>query len=809
MKKCIIIDEVRGYVVARLCYTIGVIFFGGIRMKRNFLFLIICIFAVSLFITGCESVPETKKDFDIPEVAKIQKVLDDLSVAVMDNNAERIAGSFSETCPRRQLELNALKRFMAAAKLDNYSQTVIGAERLRDGVVCTVSISCEGTSDSKSINSEVTRNIYFVFEDGAWRIGDYNYYPYMNPTVIVGNESALYDAASMISEALDSQLRTDTEHLQAYGDIILVGTPYDNASILELEEKGLTLVKVTDDYPGNSDGIVQVLSNVENYRHVLLIQGSSLKAAESSVRYMAEYMKDNPYINPGVYFIEEDGLRKAAPLEMSTLVTLDTEKTSRRLREVQKHMEANLSIMQEELQAEKVQLTREQGYISNAYSEDLPKVFSRYEFYPEQSLYDSMVMINANYTDNRLCTAAFELPSGNGGGTAYAYADFLNGSIRVVDNAKEDKGLLLGGGPLHTLTAHEINDSGNELEISVLGASMLRLAGFSTSEVYNIRASKGNTVFFNIGKGLAAVPGSPVVNTPTLQLDLGELLAAYNDVSFLSYENDYANLSTEETSEISDRARELFRQPGRLPGEAPEKVPFRESELEDKPDMPHNTEEIYGLLRNTFIIDDSPGIFSTLDEARDGLRSAMGSLLAAKCTRYIVNTASRYPASQFDYACYAAGLINVEYPNAYAEASLNSRLLKSLSGGISNLLSDDAEKTQKVIDILSDIADDERSSDMFFFPDYCIANKTASHWDKALLAFGLYGQLTGSTDNIYVALGESSSYLVFMEEDRWKYLDCRYNTIKDFVDDNIYAAFNRDFVYNERLGIGDVPEFAK
>jgi anaerobic ribonucleoside-triphosphate reductase len=111
--------------------------------------------------------------------------------------------------------------------------------------------------------------------------------------------------------------------------------------------------------------------------------------------------------------------------------------------------------------------------------------------------------------------------------------------------------------------------------------------------------------------------------------------------------------------------------------------------------------------------------------------------------------------------------------------------------------------------VLGDIEDEERNSDMFLFPDYCIANKAGSHWDKALLAYGLYSRLIGSTENTYIALGESSSYLVFMEEDQWKYLDCRYNVVKDFLEDDIYAVFNKEFVYNKKLNIGEAPDFIR
>jgi hypothetical protein len=222
----------------------------------------------------------------------------------------------------------------------------------------------------------------------------------------------------------------------------------------------------------------------------------------------------------------------------------------------------------------------------------------------------------------------------------------------------------LGGSSAHTLTAHEIRGSGNELEISGSGISMLRLAGFSADEVYNTTSDKGNAILFNIGSGYAVSPGSPVVHTPELQLPIDRLQSIYNDGVFLSYENNASNLDAEEASAIYERSKELFRLSGRPPKDAPAKVPVGKSELEEKLYVPNSLEDIYSLLRNTFIIDDAPGVFSTLDEARDKLRSAMGNLLAVKNTRYIINTASKYPASQFDYARYAAGLINVEHPGA-------------------------------------------------------------------------------------------------------------------------------------------------
>ncbi len=774
-------------------------------MKKHIFIIILLILALAL--PGCSMDQEAGRGFDIPEAEKIQKLLDDFSKAVMEKNKEAMTGSIWEECPSRQLELDSLNMLMAGGELNSYSQSVLSARRLKDGVICTVRTSWKGTYGDKEREGGSTRDMYFIYGDSAWKIGDFNYHPYISPTIVVGSDSELYDAAYSMSEALVSRLRTDTEHLQTYGDIILVGTPYDNASILDLEEKGLTAARVTDEYPGNSLGIVQVLSNVGSYRHVIIIQGSEVKTAESSIIYMTQYIKKNPYINPGVYFIEESGLRIASALELTTLVTLDMEKSSQRIRDVQKQIEANLSVMEEELLSEKAQQEREQLYLDNKYQEDYPKVFSRYQFYPQHSPFDGMVLVNAGYAGDKLCTDAFRLPYGANAGTAHAYAGYMRRSVKLSDDKDhDDKGPLLGEDVSHTLAAHEIDTSANEMELSALGTAILRLSGFSPEQVFTASASKGDSVFLNIDAGYTISPADNSVLDPQLQPPDARLVSLYNDGSFIDYEDNTSNLDAEEAASISEVAGSLFKLNDPSGRKAPESVPFGGSELYEPLSMPDDSEEIYDLLRTTYISDDSPCLFSTLDEAREQLRIAMGRLLARKCSRYLVNAAVRYPSSQFDLARYAVGSINVEHPEAYAEASENSLAVKQLSGGIANLLSDTSDKTDKLLEVLEGISEEEEAVDSFLFPDYCAARKKGSHRDKALLAFGLYSRMTGNSADAYVALGENSSYLIFKQEDQWQYIDCKYNTLTDFIEDEPYVVFNKSFVYNKSLEIGYLPD---
>ncbi|MGE5632303.1 MAG: hypothetical protein ACM3TR_14570 [Caulobacteraceae bacterium] len=787
-------------------------------MKKKLAFLILILVFILAVLSGCSENAELRSTFDIPEAGNIQQALDNMSDAVVARDLEKYAIYISELCPRRTEELNTMKAFISSNKLKTYSQSIKKAKRLKDGVVCTVETFYEGVSKEKNVSSRYSKDIYFIFESGTWKIADYNYYPYMNPTVVVGSDSTLYDAASSLSQTLAGELKTDSEHLQTYGNIILVGTPYDNASILDLEERGLTYVKVTDEYPGSNAGIVQVLINADNYRHAVIIQGSNISVAEDTLKYMTQYLSENPYMNPGVYFVENDRLKKASPLELTTLTTLDMSKTEQRIKEVQKHVETNLELIQEEIQLEKEQLAREIKYVSSPFKEDYHEVFERYGFNEEQAFRNSMILINSDYTDAKLCTSIFELPYGNKPGTVYAYTNYIYKKAAAhPDETQIKTEALLKGTDIHVFTADEMNGLkgyedkiiSNEYEASCYGTAMLRLEGFSENEAFNALSGNHASVFCNIGSGYAVGFGSPVPYTSEIKYRTGEISSIQNEGGFIDFKGLNSNLGESLILQIAANLAGPYDLSKKLSEEKLSRTSFKESESEQSSYLPYSAADIYSLLRTTFITDDTTCIYSTLGEAREKLRLAMGELLSVKNMRFLVSNASRYPGSQFDYALYAAGLINVEYPSAYAEAAERSRLINKLYGGISNVLSNDDEKIQKIIDILSEITDVEKKPEEFFFPDFTIANKTGSHADKALLAFGLYSSLLGDTKDTYIAIGENNSYLAFKAGGQWEYIDCKYNTLKDFITEDIYLAFNKGVVYNENLGIGDKPEFLR
>lgn len=745
-------------------------------MKKIIAILIIAVI-LSPSLSGCSDRDSGVKGFfDIPEGEKIQEALDDMSEALMSGEMDRVALHFSDICPDRKAELDDLKKFISGIRLKVYEQSVKRSRRLKDGVVCSVEIHYEGAGKEKNVSSRSVKEIYFVYEKGVFKIGDYNYYPYMNPAVVVGSDSILYDSAVSMSEALGSDLTTDKKHLQTCGDIIMVGGPYDNASILELEERGLTAVKVTDDYPGSNTGIVQVLTGVENYRHALIIQGSNVKAAEDAVDYMTGYLKDNPYMNPGVYFIEDNKLRKADPLDLTTLATLDGAKSEQRIREVQKYVEANLALIEEELQMEKEHLRREYRYIGGPYREDYPEAFGGYGFSAGKSSKSGMAAVNAAFMDPGLCTSVFQLPYGSKPGTLYAYARYLDTAPGVP---------------------------------SAYSTAALRLLGFGSGEVFNVQSDSHSEVFSDIGSGYVIAPSRKTPYTPEAKYRADEIFSLHNEGSYIDFEQTASNVNSADILQISEKLNELYDLGRKFSGDRLSKAGFKETESLKSEYLTYDAKDASDLLRTTCISDDVPCIYSSLEEARSKLRSAMGELLSVQCTRFVATAAARYPGSQFDYALYAAGLVNVQHPNAYAKAAEKSKLAAKASGGIANVLSDEASRIEKLLSVLSGISetDADNNKDRFKAPDSVITDRTGSHKDKALLAFGLYCSLFGNAKDAYVAVGDDNSYLAFKSDGGWSYIDCKSNVVKSFINDDIYLVFNKEFVYNRNLGTGEEPEF--
>ncbi len=763
-------------------------------MKKYMIFVTLIIIS-ALLSAGCTSKIRQQTGISLPEADRIQALLNSQSEALIQRDADKFAEVFSDACPQKQETVDLFRASLKDVVYTKYSQTLVSAARMQDCVICSVEIRFEANAADKVIKKQVLREIAFIYETGNWRILDNSYHPYTNPTVIVGSDSLLQDAAAAMSEALSASLFTDKTHLQTSGDIILIGTAYDNASILEFENGNLTHIKVTEDYPGDEIGVVQVLSGVEGLRHALVIQSSSTATAEKTVDYMTHSLLQNPYMVPGVYFYEEDRLRKASLLEMNTLATLDIEKTEERIREVQDFTEANIALLQAEVDAERNALRKSTGKHTSPKREDFHEAFSRYQnaALPHST---GMLLINANLADPVLCANAFQLPQGSSAGVLYAVSS--NDAGLYTGSREENRLLSYSQNSAHRLTAQELQRFaaypgsllGSNEDKTAYYTALLRLAGFSEEEVFSVIQPETAGIFCRIGSGYALDPDGAFLYHMEKHPSAEEILAVENEGSYIRFKDSDSNLDILQIQETIQKLHSLYKLKRQLPEYKAGLPDAITQDLTAPVYLPYGTNDIFELLRDIFIERDMQKHYATLSEARAKLRETMGLLLSLKCSSFLKDTAALYPGSQFDYARYAAGFTNVAYPEVYAEGAERSRLIERLYGGIGRILDSQDQRLEKLLAILSEIKDIGEQADKLTFPDFCLWNRSGTPADKALAAYGIYKKLMGGSRDAYVVIGENSAYLAFERDAQWFFLDCRDNQVKDYLSDTVLLAFD-------------------
>lgn len=769
-------------------------------------------------LSGCATYKETPAKLDLPEAEDIQALLDGMSKAVLAKDLSSYMQAFSESCLQRENVSRYFEYMKDKLAVSKYSQTVTKAKRIYGGTVCTVQIYCESQPEGKKNINTASRDIYFISENGTWRIADYDYYPLTSPYIVAGSDSILYDNAVSMSEELSCRFTTDTNYLQTYGDAIFVGTPYDNASILDLEERDLTGIKVTEDYPGDDRGIVQVLTNIDNHRFVIIIQGSSSQAAKDAVDYMTGYLHQNPYINPGVYFISGNKLKKADALELTTLTTLDPEKTEDRLTEVRKNIEANISMLREELQSEQDQLLRSEKNVHNPYLDDYYKAFMGSEQADNPSA-AGIAAVPADFTDSRLCTWAFSLPASGDAGTVYSYSRFMEDKLLDLKQPYKEEGGIFSSPDIRIKTAGELYSysdgnwklAGDPYSISNFNTAMLRLLGFSQDEAFSCVLSDKIVNFINPGgsdtnTGFIGIPEAGLMRI-TQKLNADELERIENDGAYVDFAKSASNLATNKIHDYLSALGKVLKLKKEITRSKADSITVSSKERHNNTFVLYDTNDIYEMLKDTFLLDEDTNVYTSLEEAKSELRSVMGRLLAVKNTGFLINSASAYPGSQYDYARFAAGLANVEYPDVYAQAAVKSREVQEAAENISDSDTGAEEIIQQLLQLADSIKSDEASSDRFTYPDTVLSSKTGTPMDKALLLYGIYKNIYPDANDVYVAVGTGSAYLAYRDTDGWEYIDCSDNLKKNFIGDDIYLSFSEAQDYNSILEIGTKPDF--
>lgn len=736
-------------------------------MSRRFLAFIIALAILSL--VGCQFKQKSASDY-IWEETEIQKLLDNLSSAVLSTNTEEYLSYFSPDCPFLNQINEDFSSLKSNIKLDAFSMKLENVKPFNEGYIASVKIQWEGAVDGQKKKVLGVRDIYLRNDTSSWKIWDNNFHIYDKPSIVVGNGSLLMSDGQKMAKELSSKLLTDITHIQKNGDIILIGTAYDNASILELEKSGFTYVNVTDKFPKDDKGIVQVLSNIDNYRHIIIIQGNSLKNARYAVDFMAQYLKENKYIDPGVYFIKDGSMNKAEIMELTSLTSLDHRKTDEVLSGVKNIIEYNINQIKDEIALEEENIKLIGKNIFNPYKEDYWKAFSSINSLDQISPVINMAKICAYFGDEDICTKALELPP------SYSL-DFIYSLASITGDLKASPIIAL-----------------------------LRLSGFNPDEVLLLESSKDSSLFINKEEGYSLGREIPFVGGISQQRAFDEVRRLFNDTYFIDFKENISNIPKEDLINSISSINRTYNLKKELLQGSISKRNFGSIEQIIDSQIPYSIFDMYEKLQNRASLYQSSS-YSSLSEAREELTKVLGKLLSLKCKKSIASLAAKYGASQYDYSRYAIGFTYVEHPKAYAKAAAESKALKQTSWGNGAYKKDTKGKIQYIIDLLSKIKTEERAEDLFLQPETCLIEGKGGAKDKALLAYGIYSNMPNASDEAYIAIGDEYSYLVIKDKEYYYFIDCKWNTVVSRPLCPIYLCFNEETEYNSILGIGRKPSF--
>lgn len=722
-----------------------------------------------LLLSGCQF---KQKDISVYETdeTNIQKFLDNISSAILSADREEYMSYFSPDCPfwgNINEEFSLLK---SDIKLDSFSIKLENIKSFSDGYIATIKVQWEETVKGQKKKSSGVRDIYLRNDTSSWKIWDNNFHPYDKPSIVLGNGSLLMSDGQNMAKKLSSKLLTDITHMQKNEDVILVGTAYDNASILELEKSGLTYVNVVDNFPKDDKGIVQVLSNIDNYRHIIIIQGNSLKNTRHAVNFMTQYLKNNRYMNPGVYFIKDDNINKAELMELTSLTSLDHRKTDEVLSEAINIVEYNINNIKDEIaiEAENIKLIGKN--IFNPYKEDYWEAFSSNDSLDQISPIINMAKVCAYFADEDMCAKALELPSSYG-------LDFMYSASSIADVSK----------------APSI-------------AALLRLSGLNTDEVFLLENPKECSVFINREDGYSIGMEIPFIGYVLKQRPFDEVRRFYNDTYFVDFRENTANIPKEDlVNSISSINRTYNLKKEFLQGGI-SKRNFKPAEgIIDSP-IPCSIFDMYEKLQNRTSLYQNNS-YSSLSEAKDELVKSLGELLSLKCKKSILALSAKHEGSQYDYSRYAIGFTYVEHPMAYAKAAAKSKAVKQTALGYGASRKDTEAKIQYILKLLSKIKSEEKAEDLFLQPETCLIEEKGGAKDKALLAYGIYSNMSNTSDEAYIAIGNEYSYLAIKDEEYCYFIDCKWNTLVSRPLCPIYLCFNDKTEYNSALGIGNKADF--
>ena len=648
---------------------------------------------------------------------------------------------------------------------------------------------------------------------------------HQHPNVITGFYSKSKNVGEDLAKTLNGQFFYDVNFLGDYGDVVLVGEPYSNAYIVNLEKGGKTQVVITDECPGDSVGVVEFLDGIGNFHSVTIVSGSNVEGVKNAIKYVERVYSGEVKAAGNVTFVGSNGEKLNISVKREAI---DEERASVLMSKVVGSMMLENEVIVKEIEGLRDDNDQLEKKVKDTEDEEkLAMAFLRYQTMgpqppitePPQGI--AMPLILADMLSPQLTDTAIKVYQGDG--SVQNLADFDKENLIHISRC-------YNGTPWSTTEEFRGNRKASAWEMfgfseytgkvagdcysnACFNTALLRLDGLPPDEVYRISmggANPGEGHSINLVRNertqildsTACPECYPLFDHYGNRIEWIYFRVAVNDEHYL-WCYDTSNIPQTEIDAIQEDVFALINKMLYTP------VEYQTDEHVVEGGLRLSVKDV---IPSPIVSDGVEGdVNVNFNEAKETLRGSAAELLAQKVYNFVLQQALEHPESQYAYARYAAGLMDVKKPQAYAYATTLAWLTEDAAHRMDKEMPQ--EDVNATIRYLQKIGPHEGFEDCFSFPDYLIITEAGCPRDKALLAYGLlrnmrYGEECWNETNLYVVVVGDGAYLAYRYEDGgWNFIDCATNELVEEMTPGIVMLFNEDSCYFPKLGVGEPIEW--
>jgi hypothetical protein len=635
----------------------------------------------------------------------------------------------------------------------------------------------------------------------GWKIDEHgNHVLIKNPNIVTGSGIEYQDILKSLIDQTNGNLFYDYNFMATYGDVVLVGLPYDNAMVADLQKKGLVKTNVTETWPGSGIGVIQSIKGVKNYRNLILIQASDKKGLKNAIKYFINFIKNNIDFNDNEVIFVTDRLGVLYRIEDEK--AKEPELNIERIDKTIKNATKNMILIINHVKGLNNWYNRQNKDLKKIIHDDdinLNYLKSAFKLHSYQGLpLDiGIILTPANMTLPETSKIAIEIYQGKNLNTVENYLDFVRRNLIHTENLfGRNIWIVDRKSPANEMLNFKRDFgkiSGDCYALSSFSTAILRLMKFNNREVFNVNVDRHVVNFLSFEDRDYIFDPSFGFKTYLLKnYTAHDVKGISNDTLYFILYKHASNLTMEEglyyikkLYELIDcrkRDLEVFRK-GTFTQD-----PF----VVDRP-ITANIEDVFKEIHPSIYTDVLvQSELPDYEEVMEELRIEVSKLLSNKAMNEALTLAMEYPGSQYNFIRYALGDVSVNRPQAYAMASVEASLTKEKSSELAEKSLD--KDIIKITKILEEIQNIDQPGNNLTFPDYLLISKKGSPWSKALLAYGL---LKNKYKDIqcYIILADNNGYLA-IKHSKWEYIDCSKNLVVNEINPrNIITIFNEDKVF--------------